>query len=56
MNKNIQQPKVWPTSPNAHRLVMGKSPLYASVLQEALGKRAPEEQTDWSATEASKPT
>jgi hypothetical protein len=28
-NKNIQQPKVWPGSPSAHRSAMGDSPLYS---------------------------
>jgi hypothetical protein len=36
-NKNIQQPKVWTTSPNAYRSVLGDSPLYPAVLQAASG-------------------
>jgi len=34
--KNIQQPKVWSTSPSAHCSVLGDSPLYSGVLQAAV--------------------
>jgi hypothetical protein len=34
-DKNIQQPKVWPTSPSAHRSVPGTSLLYPCGLQAA---------------------
>jgi hypothetical protein len=37
INKNIQQPKVWPGSPSAHRSVLGASPLYPGGLQAASG-------------------
>jgi hypothetical protein len=43
-SKNIQQPKVWPTSPSAHRLVVGDSPLYSGrlqLLQAASGGSSP---------------
>jgi hypothetical protein len=31
-HKNIQQPRVWPTSPSAHRSVLGDSTLYLGTL------------------------
>lgn len=37
MDMDIQQPKVWTTSPSAHRSVLGESPLYPGVLQAASG-------------------
>jgi hypothetical protein len=31
--KNIQQPKVWPTSPSAHRSVLVDSPLFSGAFR-----------------------
>jgi len=40
-HKNKQQPKVWPSSPSAHRSVLGDSPLYPGGLQAASGGSSP---------------
>jgi hypothetical protein len=38
VNKNVQQPKVWPTSRSAHRSVLSRSPLYPGGLQTTSGR------------------
>jgi hypothetical protein len=39
--KNIQQPKVWPTSPKAHHSVLAGSPLYTVGHQAGSGGNSP---------------